>query len=172
MKKMNGADAAAATKETPHRTGSGGRARHKRVIGFLAATALATPGILLGAMPARAADCYAYGDTPEVSHFNSAGKMVINYRVHVSCSKERDIHIEQKRYEEDTFSDDYLGGTYWVEHILAGEKFTLNNYRSLVDTEDGAEELYQQTRYRVGSDGVWSPWSNWGRSYVIEIIDF
>lgn len=150
-----------------------GRAWLGRMAGALAAGALVVPGLILGALPAQAAyACTVTPLTPEYSHTNSAGVKVINYKISVYCAKERYLNIEQQRWEEDDWpnDDDYIGGTYWEnEHFVAGESYVYDNKRTLVDGEVGNEELYQRVAFQEGLSDIWSPWSGWMQSGILDI---
>ncbi len=109
--------------------------------------------------------CTATPLTPEYSHTQSNGVKVLNYKISVSCSSGRTAYITQERYEEDGFlnADDHVGTSTFSARGVT----TLNNYRTLVDTESGQEEMYQRIRFYVRSDnGVQSGWTGWHKSAV------
>jgi hypothetical protein len=130
-------------------------------------------------VPAQAAYDYACTVTPQTpaySHDASNGVKVIDYKIKVHCKKGRYLNIEQKREEDDyTYAppwdaNDYLGTTKWTNvYVSAGESRTLHNYRTLVDTEVGKEEVFQRARFQEGLDGLWSPWSSWKSTYNLSI---
>lgn len=107
--------------------------------------------------------CTATPLTPEYAYTQSNGVKVLNYKISVSCSSERTAYITQERWEEDDWpnGDDHVGtSTFSVRGVT-----TLNNYRTLVDTEIGQEEMYQKIRFYVRSDnGVTSGWTGWHQS--------
>lgn len=135
--------------------------------GVFAAAALPVAAIA-GAGPAEAhttSGCTINPQTPVYSHTNAAGVKVLDYKISVSCSAGRHAHIEQKRYEEDGWPnpDDHVGTSTFV----ASGVTTLHNYRTLVDSEIGKEEMYQTIRFRVHSNnGVMSAWTGWHKSGV------
>ena len=173
MKNTRATNSAAAGETIPHRTGGRVRVGLGRTARALAAGALVVPGLILGAMPAQAASaCTITPQTPEYSHTNSKGVKVINYKISVYCAKERYLNIEQQRWEEDDWpnDDDYIGRTYWQnEHFVAGESYVYNNKRTLVDGEVGNEEVYQKVAFQEGLSDIWSPWSGWMKSGVLDI---
>lgn len=154
-------------------TGRTGRGWRDRMAGSLAASALAVPGLLLGAVPAPTAyACTVTPLTPEYSHTNAKGVKVIDYKVSVHCAKERYLNIEQQRWEEDDWpnDDDYLGKSNWEnEHFVAGESYVYSNKRTLVDGEVGNEEVYQIVAFQEGLSDIWSPWSGWMTSGILDI---
>lgn len=100
---------------------------------------------------------------PVYSHTNASGVKVLDYRITVSCQSGRHAHITQRRYEADPWinPDDHVGTTNFT---TSGVR-TLHNYRTLVNTEPGKEEMYQKIRFRVhSSNGVMSAWTGWHNS--------
>ena len=124
--------------------------------------ALASP-----ASAATSSGCTVNPLKPIFAGFNSSGVKLLDYRVSVSCSAGRTVFIEQERYEEDDWpnGDDFLGATSWNTSGVV----TLSNVRTLVDGEIGYEEVYQNVRFRVSSNGVTSPWTSWQKSAVLSI---
>lgn len=107
--------------------------------------------------------CTATPLTPEYAYTQSNGVKVLNYKISVSCSSGRTAYITQERWEEDDWpnGDDFVGSTTFSARGVT----TLNNYRTLVDTEIGQEEMYQKIRFYVRSDnGVTSAWTGWHQS--------
>ena len=103
--------------------------------------------------------------TPVYSYTQSNGVKVLNYRISVNCQAGRTAYITQERYEEDGWPnpDDHVGTSTFSARGVT----TLDNYRTLVDTESGQEEMYQQIRFYVRSDnGVTSGWTGWHKSAV------
>ena len=137
------------------------------VAGAIAATALPVAAIA-GAGSAQAhttSGCTIQPLAPIYHHTNSAGVKVLDYRITVNCASGRHAHITQKRYEEDGFlnPDDLVG----TSSFTASGVTTLHNYRTLVDTELGKEEMYQKIRFYVHSNnGVTSAWTGWHKSGV------
>ena len=109
--------------------------------------------------------CTVEPRTPIYSHTQSNGVKVLNYRNTVNCQSGRTAYITQERYEEDGFlnPDDHVGTSTFSRRGVT----TVNNYRTLVDTESGQEEMYQRIRFYVRSDnGVTSGWTGWHKSGV------
>lgn len=143
------------------------------VAAALGLSAVAVPAAV--AAPAQAAVTqYACTVTPLKPIFaghNQSGTMLVNYRVYVYCSQDRWLNVQQQRWEDDDSwtppfdGNDYLGGTNWTNvYVGAGRSVTLNNVRTLVNTEAGNEEVFQRTRHQEGASGIWSPWTGWRAS--------
>ncbi|WP_120522387.1 hypothetical protein [Arthrobacter celericrescens] len=132
---------------------------------------LAITPLALGA-PAQAsttkASCTVNPLKPVYDHTNSAGKKVIDYRIKVKCTKDRNIKIQQRFWEEDTFSDDKIGKTKTIEKRMDSSDgtVTFHSKRVLPDTEWGDEEMYHDVRFKVGSHGVWTSYTKWEDSPV------
>ncbi len=134
-----------------------------------ASTAVLPIAAATSASAATSSGCTVTPLKPIFAGFNSSGVKLVNYRITVSCSSNRTVSITQKRYEEDGWPnpDDYLGTTSFS---TSGVR-TLNNVRTLVNTESGYEEVYQKVQFRVTSGGVTSPWTSWQKSSVLSILD-
>ncbi|NKX55804.1 hypothetical protein [Arthrobacter mobilis] len=139
----------------------------------LGLAAVAVPAT--AAAPAQAASTqYACSVTPLKPIYaghNQSGTMLVNYRVYVYCYQGRYLNIQQQRWEDDDSwtppfdGNDYLGGTNWTNvYVSAGGAVTLNNVRTLVNTEAGNEEVFQRTRFQEGYSGIWSAWTGWRNS--------
>lgn len=173
MKPAHATPAALGDDHLPQRTERTGRAWRNRAIGALSACALAVPGVLLGAIPAQAANACAFTPyRPDYSYTNSSGVKVLKYRLKVYCSQERYVNFDQQIWEDDDWpnNDDHLVTEYARdEHFAAGESYTYVSYWTLPDGESGNEEIYQRVMFQEGSGGVWSPWYGWYLSPVLSI---
>ncbi|MFT4217503.1 MAG: hypothetical protein QM619_10025 [Micropruina sp.] len=132
--------------------------------GALAAAALPV-ALATSAQAHTTSGCTVEPLTPTYAYTQSNGVKVLNYRISVNCQSGRTAYITQERYEEDGFlnPDDHVGTSYFSARGVQ----TLNNYRTLVDTESGQEEMYQKIRFYVRSDnGVVSAWTGWHTSAV------
>ncbi len=142
----------------------------------LAAAALVAAASVAFAAPAQAttqSPCTVTPLKPSPKYNINTDKWTADYRVVVSCWQSRTVRIEQKRYEEDwdslwpisTNADDYLGSTTFVRYIPANTSVTLHNVRTVVNTESGAEEIYQKVRFRSAvSGGLPTDWTKWERT--------
>ena len=141
--------------------------RAKIALVTLAAAAVAPIAMAGSASAATSSGCTVTPLKPIFAGFNSSGVKLVNYRISVSCTSNRTVSIQQRRYEEDGFlnPDDFLGATSFN---TSGVR-TLHNRRTLVDTESGNEEVYQKVRFRVTSNGVTSPWTSYEKSPVLSI---
>lgn len=136
-------------------------------------------GLIAAALPiAAAASAQAHSTSgctveplkPIYSYTNSSGVKVIDYRISVNCTPGRYAHITQERYESDSWPnpDDHLGTSTFTARGVQ----TLHNYRTLVDTELGQEEVYQRIRFHVHSDnGVVSGNTGWHSSSELAIYN-
>ncbi len=137
--------------------------------GALAAAALAVTAAT-SAQAHSTSGCTVEPLTPIYAGTNSSGVKIIDYRISVNCSPGRYAHITQVRWEEDGWPnpDDKLGTSTFTAR---GVK-TLHNKRTLVDTESGKEEVYQEIRFHVHSDnGVVSGNTGWHKSGVLSIYN-
>ena len=140
----------------------------RRIItGAVAAAALPVAAIA-GAGSAHAttaSGCTISPYTPIYSYTNTAGVKVLDYKISVNCAAGRHAHITQERYEQDGWlnPDDLVGTSTFIGSGVT----TLHNYRTLVDTEIGQEEMYQRIKFWVHSDnGVVSATTGWQNSGV------
>lgn len=148
------------------------RSRGARIAASAAvAMSLAVVPLALGA-PAQAsttkASCTVDPLKPVYHHTNSAGKKVIDYRIKVKCTKDRNVKIQQRFWEEDTAFDDQIGKTKTIKkHVESSDgTVTIHSHRVLPDTEWGDEEMYHDVRFQVGSGGVWTGYTKWEDSAV------
>ena len=141
--------------------------RAKIALVTLAAAAVVPITMAAPASAATSSGCTVTPLKPIFAGFNSSGVKLVNYRISVSCTSNRTVSIQQRRYEEDGFlnPDDFLGATSFN---TSGVR-TLSNVRTLVNTESGNEEVYQKVRFRVTSNGVTSPWTSYEKSAVLSI---
>lgn len=138
------------------------------------AMGLAVVPLALGGAPAQAsttkASCTVNPLTPIYHHTNAAGKKVIDYRIKVKCEKDRNVKIEQRFWEEDTWpnGDDKIGKTKTITKRVESSDgtVTFHSLRVLPDTEWGNEEVYHDVRFKVGSGGVWTSYTKWEDSAV------
>lgn len=127
--------------------------------------------------PAQAATAYACTVTPlkpVFAGFNSSGVKLVDYRIQASCTQDRYVYIQQQLWEEDDWpnDDDYMGSANYSKHLNAASgTVVLHNVRALANGEWGNEEVYHKARFKVGSGGVWSAFTGWQNSYVLDISD-
>lgn len=153
------------------------RGRTRRlVLGAALLTGLAVP--LTIAAPAHAATssgCTVTPLRPVHAGFDSTGTKLVRYSVQISCDADRTVTVQQQRYEEDwdgwliPDSDDYQGGSTYTRTFGSAGTLTVETTRRLPDTEDGAEEIYQRTRFQVSSNGVTSSLTGWQRTPYVSM---
>lgn len=143
--------------------------RSRRII---AAAVLAAALPLAGAATANAtttsSGCTVSPLRPVYDHHNSAGVKVIRYNVTVTCTAGRSIELERHIHEQDggLNGDDHISTTTHNRYFASTSTVTMYAESSLPDTEIGDEEMYQQVKFRVTSNGVTSPWTAWELSPV------
>lgn len=105
------------------------------------------------------------------------GRKVIDYRISLDCQADRRLEVQQQFWEADSgcgiftcnYDDPQGSTTHSRTFKETGGQFRLHAERSLPNTEDGAEDVYHQIRFRTLSrDGQWtSGWSSWERSRTV-----
>lgn len=149
--------------------------RARAVTVVTATLGLAGAGLALGA-PAQASTSYSCTVTPLKPVFTGAyanGVKILDYRIAATCSANRYLYIQQQRWEADPAPnpDDYLGFTDYSLFVYGGAGTVIHNYRTLVNGEKGAEEVYQKVRFRVSSGGAWSSFTGWQNSSILSITN-
>lgn len=144
--------------------------RRVRIGSAVASTVcIAAGGLALGA-PAQAAttkdSCTVTPFMPEFAYTEAGtGRKVLDYKIKVHCSQAHGVSIEQKRWEHDPWNpDDALGASFFYRELDAGTSTMIHNYRTLVNTEPGEEEVYQSVRFRVWWDPASSDRTGWESS--------
>ena len=132
----------------------------------LAAALLATalPLVAVGTAQASttSSGCTVSPLRPVFDHFNASGVKVIRYNMTVSCDAGRTIEIEQHVHEADSINaDDHITTSNRSRYFATTDSVTMWLENSLPDTEIGDEEMYQHVSFRVTSNGVTSPWTDW-----------
>jgi hypothetical protein len=132
----------------------------------LAAALLATALPLVAVGPAHASTtesgCTVSPLTPVYTYINPAGDKVIRYNMTVTCDANRTVEIEQHVHEADTINaDDHITTSNRLRFFGSTDTVTMWLENSLPDTEIGDEEMYQHVSFRVTSNGVTSPWTDW-----------
>ena len=132
----------------------------------LAAALLATalPLVAVGTAHASTTEsgCTVSPLRPGFDHGNSAGVKVIRYNMTVTCDAGRTVEIEQHVHEADTINaDDHITTSNRSRYFATADSVTMWLENSLPDTEIGDEEMYQHVSFRVTSNGVTSPWTDW-----------
>jgi hypothetical protein len=149
---------------------------HRLAVGGALIAAAAVP--LAVAVPAQAATssgCTVTPLRPVFAGFNSSGTKLVRFSVQISCSENRTVTVQQQRYEEDwdgwlfSDSDDYLGARTFVCSFVGAGSNVVSSVRTLPNTEDGNEEIYQRTRFQVSSNGVTSPLTSWQRTPYVSM---
>lgn len=137
----------------------------------IAAATAATFG--LQATPAQAATNYGGCTvTPHVVRFydyTASGYKRVLLRVDIKCQVERWVNISQQGWEDDNKPSDHKDDHWyskaqWV-HVAAGTSRRIDTVTRMPDTpNDGAEELYQRSQFRVQTVEqypVTSAWTAW-----------
>jgi hypothetical protein len=149
---------------------------HRLATSVALAAAAALP--LVVATPAQAATssgCTVNPQRPVFAGFTDSGTKRVRFSVNVSCSGNRTVQILQQRYEEDwdgwliPNSDDSLGSVSFSRTFESDGSTTVSSVRTLPNTEDGSEEIYQRTRFRVTSNGVTSNWTSYQRTAYVSM---
>ncbi len=150
---------------------------HKLALaGALAAATAASLPIAVPAQAASSNGCTVNPQKPVHAGFNSSGVKLVRFDVNIFCDPGRQVEVEQLRYEEDwdgwLFSnpDDRLGSRTFIQAFPPNVgAITVSSTRTLPNTEDGNEEIYQKTRFRVTSGGVTSPWTSYQRTAYVSM---
>jgi hypothetical protein len=143
--------------------------------GALIAAAAAPLTVAPSAQAATSSGCTVTPLKPVFAGFNDAGTKLVRFSVSVSCTANRTVSIQQQRYEEDwdgwlfDDSDDSLGSVSFSRSFVDAGSTTVSSTRTLPNTEDGSEEIYQRTRFRVSSNGVTSSWTSWQRTPYVSM---
>jgi len=144
---------------------------HRLIVGGLVAASAAVP-LALATMPAEAATSSGCTATP-LKHvfagFNSSGVKEVRYSVSVTCSGDRSITVEQRRYDAVPSPDKYLGQSVLKHSFDKSGSVRISVTRALPETGPGNERMYQKIRFRVASHGVTSSWTSWQASPVLSI---
>ena len=132
----------------------------------LAAALLATALPLVAVGPAHASTtesgCTVSPLTPVYTYINPAGDKVIRYNMTVTCDANRTVEIEQHIHEADTINaDEHIWTSNRSRYFATTSTVTMWLEKALPDTEIGQEEMYQHVSFRVESNGVTSPWTDW-----------
>jgi hypothetical protein len=146
----------------------------------LALTAVAAAAAPLALMlPAQAStsssQCTLTPQAPVVDHYNSTGQKVIKYANTVTCQSGRTIEIQDQRWDDDSVDfmwspDDYYGQTNYNVTFNGTTTVDKSVNQTLPDADawgDNTEEMYHYVRFRVSSNGVTSPWTNWEYSPTV-----
>jgi hypothetical protein len=150
---------------------------HKLALaGALVAAAAAPLSLAIPAHAASSSGCIVNPQKPVHAGFNSAGVKLVRFEVKIFCNPNRTVEVQQLRYEEDwgnwLFSDpdDSLGSRTFTRTFPPNVgTITVSSTRTLPNTEDGNEEIYQKTRFRVSSGGVTSPWTSYQRTAYVSM---
>ena len=155
------------------------RRQTMRKLALAGALVAATAAPLTLALPAEAATssgCTVSPQKPVHAGFNSSGVKLVRFDVKIVCDPNRTVEVQQLRYEEDwgnwLFSDpdDGLGSRTFTRAFPPNVgTITVGSTRTLPNTEDGNEEIYQKTRFRVTSGGVTSPWTSYQRTAYVSM---
>lgn len=96
----------------------------------------------------------------------------INYPVSVYCKYGRAVNLLQTFHEDDGATDQNIGRVspplVWV---APGRTVSFNRYQPIVNTELGAEEVYQKVYFQEGLQGLWTPWQGPRTSLITSIPD-
>ncbi len=134
----------------------------------LAATVLPLVAVSTAQATTTSSGCTVTPLRPVFDHINSAGVKVIRYDVTVTCTGGRSIALERHVHEQDggLNGDDHISTTTHNRTFDVTDTVTMWAEVSLPDTELGDEEMYQQVKFQVTSNGVTSPWTAWELSPV------
>jgi hypothetical protein len=122
-------------------------------------------GAQISASQASAGPCSVTAMRPYFSgKFTVSGKKLVVYPISVKCTRgDVRVHIQQKLMEADPGSDETQRG--WatpsgtpLRFISSGTKTVNTEYRLTNWDWFGNEEVYHVVRFRVESNGVFSPW--------------
>jgi hypothetical protein len=136
--------------------------------------ALAAVPLLMTVGTAEARSGYGCTVSPQptvVTGLDTSGYKLMSNKINVTCSAGRSVQIRQQVWEEDwdgwLFSDgDDLIADNLYNHsfVTASGSTVINSIRRVPNTEDSNEEMYQRVSFRVTSNGVTSPWTDWERT--------
>jgi hypothetical protein len=96
--------------------------------------------------------------------FTTSGKKIVVYPIRVTCTRGGvNVHLQQKLMEADTGPDETQRNWFTpagtpLHFSTAGTKTVYTEYRLSNLDWIGAEEVYHSVRFRVSSNGVFSPW--------------
>ena len=137
--------------------------RPRRALGAaLLAAALPLVAVSTALASTTESGCTVSPLRPVFDHVNSAGVKVIRYNMTVTCDAGRTVEIEQHVHEADTINaDDHITTSNRSRYFATADTVTMWLENSLPDTEIGDEEMYQHVSFRVTSNGVTSPWTDW-----------
>lgn len=165
------------TPSGPRSAGIRRRRARSRLALLSAVAALSTP--LLVAGPAQAVTnwgCTVVPKAPAYVKTNAAGVKEVNYRIAVTCSAGRSVHIWQERWEEDNdwFDDDDKTGSIdvWRHFPTSGATTNVDIVRALPDEDDDQEEIFHKVRFQVTlSSQATSGVTGWERSPVVQMYN-
>jgi len=117
------------------------------------------------AVQASAGPCSVTALKPYFSgRFTLSGKKIVVYPIRVTCTRGGvNVHLQQKLMEADTGPDETQRNWFTppntpLHFSSAGTKTVYTEYRLNNLDWIGAEEVYHNVRFRVSSNGVFSPW--------------
>jgi hypothetical protein len=88
---------------------------------------------------------------------------VIDYRIDVTCRADRVFTYNQRVREDDSGAGDVVLASrttsYRFTHASGTRTIVIHGTHELPDTENGAEEMYHDLRFRVSSGGVNGSWT-------------
>jgi hypothetical protein len=88
---------------------------------------------------------------------------VIDYRIDVTCRADRVFTYNQRVREDDSGSGDVVYASRTKAHRFTHNSGTrtivIHGTHELPNTENGAEEMYHDLRFRVSSGGVNGSWT-------------
>lgn len=122
-------------------------------------------GAQLSSTQASVGPCSVTAVRPYFSgKFTVSGKKLVVYPISVKCARgDVRVHVQQKLMEADPGSDETQRG--WatppgtpLRFFTAGTKTVNTEYRLTNWDWFGNEEVYHVVRFRVESQGVFSPW--------------
>ena len=100
-------------------------------------------------------------------------------RIDVACSTGRSVQIRQQIWEEDwdgwliPDGDDLIASYTWSRSFVAAAGSTvINPINRVPNTENSNEEMYQRVSFRVTSNGVTSPWTDWERTPYHSLVNY
>ena len=157
-------------------TASRGTLHKLALAGALIASTAAPLSLATPAQAATSSGCTVNPQKPVHAGFNSAGVKLVRFNISIFCNPNRSVEVQQLRYEEDwdnwpfSNSDDSLGSRTFIRSFPPNVgTITVGSTRTLPNTEDGNEEIYQKTRFRVTSGGVTSPWTSYQRTAYVSM---
>jgi hypothetical protein len=88
---------------------------------------------------------------------------VIDYRINVTCGPDRVFTYNQRVREDDSGTGDVVYASRTKAHRFTHNSGTrtivIHGTHELPNTENGAEEMYHDLRFRVSSGGVNGSWT-------------